>query len=92
MKLTPKEILEGAQKAIIEKGWCQGTLRAEDGSICLMGSMVWSRFVSQEAFERAQKAVLTHTDNMSIPAWNDTPGRSVEDVLLVLKWAAKEFE
>ena len=36
-------------------------------------------------------ALMSHVDSYSIPRWNDTPGRTLDEVIQALKETAKEL-
>jgi hypothetical protein len=57
----------------IEEGWCQGAMRTREG-VCAVGAISYN----PKAVEVLYRAFGGRS---SIPRWNDTPGRSREDVL-----------
>src|SRR5712664_469512 len=68
---TTQALIDGRRR--IEAGWIQGGMRSRDG-VCLVGS------ISSEP--EAQRLLQLALGSDVIPAWwNDTPGRTKEDVL-----------
>jgi hypothetical protein len=68
-----------------EHGWIQG--HAHEGKkSCLMGA------VGQTSGEDAYEAVLIHFGGYDIFAWNDKPGRTLEEVLERLEATTVELE
>ncbi|GHG10125.1 DUF6197 family protein [Streptomyces hydrogenans] len=102
--MTPEEILVSAGDIIRRDGWYQGETDdgdPESGAVCLMGAIgraatgdsrseevtIWRDGVMEEA-NRAVQRVIDILGRTDVGVWNDDQGRTVEDVLLVLKQAA----
>lgn len=85
------ETLRGARKFIEEHGWTQGDLQGPNGGFCLMGSVIGhestqfggqGRNIPSEALQYlGQACSVAATD---LDSWNDTPGRTKEEVLAAL--------
>lgn len=86
-----ENILEPVRDYIIEHGWFQGEyIDPETGKVCLLGA---ARRVNQtnddnnihaeELGRRVFKAA-----NVSVPMWNDSPTRTLDDILTLCsdKW------
>lgn len=89
---TGEEVLDGAAKAIEEQGWCQHMMQNAEGNLCLMGGLLHGARQTQcpgfyEAAQAVEDQVKQQTGASLVALWNDEPGRSVEDVLLLLKRA-----
>lgn len=96
--------LEAAAEAILRRGWHQGGYVGKDGAICSLGGLnlaIYGDVMGCGMGSREQQARLalwraigtlpmpSAADGDGIAGWNDTPGRSLEDVLLVFKQAAE---
>jgi hypothetical protein len=71
-RLTPVTQALIAGRRRIEDGWCQGVMRRR-GAVCAIGA------ISRNA--GALEVLYRAFGEGHIPKWNDTPGRSKEDVL-----------
>jgi len=81
-----KEHLAKARELLEEKGWCQGTLRDEQGRLCVTGAII----VSSGGYPRlAYKMtdILSKKLGEDLTHWNDTFGRTKEEVIALLKEA-----
>lgn len=85
--LTPEEILARAADLLETRGWCQGTMRAPSGQLCVMGSIrEASRFMSLFLAQRQATDALSREIQDSEPTnWNDQPDRTVEEVISSLR-------
>ncbi len=77
-------LLEAANK-IETGGWCQGTIR-RDGCHCIMGALI---AVAKSEFGKALDSLRTTIASDKIIIWNDTPGRTKEEVITALRRAAE---
>lgn len=91
------EDLLKAAEYMSEHGWCQGDLEDADGRVCVAGA-IKAVVRGKDRNLRSTSAVISlheylvkeYGDNcaaISIPAWNDDPDRTVEEVILALKQA-----
>jgi hypothetical protein len=94
-----KAALEDAMNLLAEDGWCQDKLHDQWGRHCAMGALAKATRADGElsmterphylgAFYRLKRVV--DDENGSVAIWNDTPGRTIEDVLLAFKQAIGE--
>ena len=81
--------IEAAADLIEREGWCQGALTSPEGGYCVEGALMqaplWYASVTYEAAQRD----LTLTLGQLIPRWNDTPGRTKQKVLEMLRLEAE---
>lgn len=98
--MIPKKVLIGARKLLAEKGWCQGAYARD-----LKGQPVWEFVGSKApvaycalgaiiesaggAGEEARNVFSSVIDNNGLPAWNDHPSRTKEEVLTAFDQAIK---
>ena len=86
--MTPQEHLNAAADYIEEHGWCQTVLR--DGErVCVIGAIrAVHKGRSLEPRDPVYGLLRERIGPDNIVAWNDDPGRTVEDVLAALRGAA----
>lgn len=81
--MTTVTILKTAREHIQKYGWTQGEYGRLTGPCCIAGSVFVTHPTMSlnlnKPFVFLQKAIGAD----SIPAWNDTSGRTVEEVLAV---------
>lgn len=89
-----KEIFEGALAVLDERGWTRGAPTSPGGPVCLgialtLACKAGSVSTHSQDYVRAQRFLLTANDLtlLNVVGWNDAPGRTYEDVVLVLKQA-----
>lgn len=83
--MTTVEVLRGARALLAVHGWCQEEFLNAAGCYCAAGALndaagstaQWSNGDSRDARD-ALKAAL---GEFSVLAWNDVPGRTVDEVL-----------
>lgn len=92
-------ILYRASEVLGENGWCQGAIKDLDGQFCAVGAIreasieimgtrdSWSECV---ALSRLGSHIrkLNYDPVVTIPRWNDTEGRTSEEVILAMKRTA----
>lgn len=78
-----------AAEYIRTHGWCKYQARADDGRVCTMGALyyVCPKNHHEDARDHLEK-FLGKQASQGIPAWNDTPGRTKEEVIAALESAA----
>ncbi len=86
-------LLDAAQR--VRRGWCQNALNDDRGNVCLMGALleVSSRpGVQADAETTAYWALFQHIVNRAqgVVDFNDTPGRTAEEVASAMEAAAME--
>ena len=89
--MLPSEVLRQARNEIMERGWSQGDYIASDGSVCAMGAIdiQWDH-KNGAVLDRASTAFREATGiDCFIPIWNDTPGRTIHEVLDMFDKAEK---
>lgn len=93
-KAQVAEDLRSAASMIEKRGWIQGAPVTRDG-VCALGAIN----LATDYSERCQEAVWTLAEYlelnnpvvpaaMKIPAWNDAPGRTKQDVVQAMEKAA----
>lgn len=80
---------EEAAELIRDKGWIQGKFGNDDTGYCLVGAL-------SQVTALPVQTVLCHTDVFTLfdglpMSWNDTPGRTQEQVEDALMSAAKKL-
>jgi hypothetical protein len=101
MTKTPKQALIDA-RALIEKGWTQGRYFDDaKNAFCASGAIgeasgAWNddggnnrTHIGTEPWQIFSD-VVKGPENLSIPIWNDTPGRTKEEVLAAFDTAIKK--
>ena len=84
--MTPEEILSEAAR-LVEKGWCQGRLRSGLG-VCAVGAIL-DAGRSDNGLNVAVSALVQEIGTPDIGRWNDTPGRTKEEVATALRNAKR---
>lgn len=84
MNENQRKLREAAAQILEKRGWCQGEYQDSFGRCCLQGALLKARkdrglFRTPIPFYEP-KAVL----------WNDTPGRTKEEVIALLRSDATE--
>jgi len=83
--VTNREICLKAAQRLREVGWRQGAIGPEDGPHCMLGACRWvTRYHVAAAGEAAYAAAYAAAGEAAI-AWNDTPGRTAEEVIAALE-------
>lgn len=85
---TVLKVFERAVAAIEKYGWVQGMLGTEEVGFCAIGAMdyatpsalIWS--INSDAVVKLQTML-----GRSVAEWNDAPGRTKEEVLVVFRKA-----
>lgn len=75
----------GIAHELITRGWNQGGYWGEDGAVCI-GKAAQLQTNFPAALEAVAR-VIGCTDRFAIPAWNDAPERTFDEVLRVAKEA-----
>lgn len=98
--MTPQEVLKKSAEILRTSGWCQGEYENQDGAHCLMGAMraatgvdrLCLREYEHNNFYAARDFldwyVYQKLNYCGIVNFNDTDGRTVEEVLALLDEAA----
>jgi hypothetical protein len=103
-----KRVLLRAHEIIEESGWCQLTLQAEDGRVCLEGAVI---LASGVRLRRSPAGHITaDSDDVHMSSalnafrmlkqrlrteaweWNDEPGRTKHEVLKLIRDTVAEVE
>lgn len=91
--MTAVEVLREARRLIQERGWVQGMFSGAGGAICAVGALNFAsagivaypaRDSAEEHLNRCAKEYLRQVlpeDSITVEHWNDTPGRTVAEVL-----------
>jgi hypothetical protein len=91
-----KENLQAAAAIIRERGWCQNQGSDADGGCCLARALGEAERATGATGEFVLAAMsCMHIRSLGIKdaiKWNDTPGRTKEEVLELLERAAETAE
>lgn len=84
-------IFSVAVDALEVYGWCQNDYVGADGAMCLAGAIGRARDELRLSFGEAADAMslVAVVCGQYVPEWNDTPGRTADEVKAVL-WQAHE--
>jgi len=89
---TPGVLLLEAADYIEKNGWCQKMAyqHSSNGmtSSCAIWALVLMRKGDFKNWDIAVNRLSTYTEDGNIPNWNDTPGRTKEEVVSALREAA----
>lgn len=83
-------VLLKAAAYIEEHGWCQNSLITDDGKVCAMGAIhmiCGGGLLPCPTFYAAKERLEQCTESL-LSKWNDTPGRTKEEVIAALRAAA----
>jgi hypothetical protein len=100
---TPASLLNRAADILDERGWFQGNYMSPDGCVCALGSLHLAAnelvgapnratFATGPEFEAALDRIYgaLQSDSMdSIADWNDSEGRTKDEVQAMLRRAAE---
>jgi hypothetical protein len=93
-QVTPAQVLRRAARVLREEGWCKGALMDGAGRRCLLGAVdaAASRmpFYSHRAQAWAMVALSDYLGGYTFAAFNDAPGRTVDQVLVLLEAVADQ--
>ncbi len=83
---------EAAALEIEMRGWTQGAMEREDGSVCMIGATIYGLGgLSSNAFRDA-RWLLTGDPYSHVPTtFNDSLAKSGAEVAFVLRWRASEL-
>lgn len=84
---TAREALAIGHQAVEELGWIQGEQQTEAG-VCIAGAMVAAGSVPRRAFILLAEAIGLD-DWRKLDEWNDTPGRTITEILDAYTMAEK---
>lgn len=81
---SPASVLAGARVVLEERGWCQGADQDAEGCVCseyALSIAAWSDERPLLAYLTGKKALRSAINAPSVVLWNDTPGRTFDEVL-----------
>jgi len=89
--MTPEEALAKAADLLEQDGWCQGVLIDHYGRRCLLGAIEAARLedTSDALFSPICNAIQAELGGANPISWNDTPGRTQEEVVTLLRNAKR---
>lgn len=102
--MTPSEILLKAADLIEQKGWTQGayarsgefevsSLHREATCYCTIGAIICAtgeaRMLGRGVVDGTKARLFAMIGDHDIVSWNDTPGRTKEEVVEALRRAAQ---
>lgn len=88
------DIIASIQAVLQTRGWTQGTYRNTKGEVCLFGALVYGTTTLQEQAQVANAlnhVLVTELHYDSAMAYNDMPGRTVEDIQHILDLLAAYY-
>ncbi len=84
-------VVNGLKRArgFVERGWCQHMGADAKGNVCMSGALNRATCHNHSAYLRGEVdavrfAVVKAIGWENIPAWNDRPGRTKEEVLAAI--------
>ena len=93
---SPSEILQGAYHALLRLGWTKGAY-FEDKKCCLVGALQLAAYgnrmgpadsdqelAKQWAYRYIEDVIDPGPDGTDLEAWNDAPGRTIQELRHVL--------
>lgn len=82
--MKPSEIGQKAIEKLKQDGWCQCRVEASDGRHCLIGTIGFATTGEpSDGYDLSRDTELSN--------WNDTPGRTIHEVIAVLEQAVAEL-
>lgn len=89
--MTPQQIYAKAAELIREHGWAQLRFGVDGRNFCLVGALSWA-YCGSITLPLPRKVLLPVQALVDEPltTWNDTPGRTVDEVLAVLDEASQQ--
>ena len=88
-------VLDKAIKVLDIYGWCQGRPGNETGGYCLLGAInralvnsPFSRVQQDQVWSSARTAIHGLVNTSFLATWNDTPGRTVDEVKHLIRETA----
>jgi hypothetical protein len=100
---TPDEVLNTAADLLERDGWTQKRMY-DDGTRCMVGAMLcaatgiesyvrMSDFTEDQlnVYQEGRQTVVELLGSFMLTGWNDTPGRTQEEVVQVLRDAAVKW-
>lgn len=90
--VTPAEVAGLAAQRLRDKGWLQGTRGACDGPVCLLGALAVAcgghpNGGLNDAAELVWRTLQGVVGTEYLVHWNDTPGRTADEVIAALEVA-----
>lgn len=91
--MTVLENLKSARETLLRDGWCQHEITNSEGQHCLIGTVLYTRGDIDLNTMGSLLKILRDDGFVGGPAhWNDTPGRTEQDVLKLLDKAIRRAE
>jgi hypothetical protein len=88
-KLPPeRQVLLDAANILEERGWIQGGFGNASRGYCMMGAIGETR--ADENWQLMAMIALNQKFGQPMEQWNDTPGRTKEEVIAMLRETALE--
>ena len=88
--MTPAEVLSKARDVLAERGWHQGGGEAKTGEVCTIRATYLAANRDKNLAWQVESLIaesVSLASAFNVPAWNDDPSRTYEDVILALKQA-----
>lgn len=88
------EILTRMKEILMDRGWCRGSFKNEDGTVCLMGAITRTELLREmytsrpystiNLLEEPLDALREQMGEDSVLRWNDKAGRTFNEVIDLL--------
>jgi hypothetical protein len=97
-KRKAANLLRKTAKLLEDKGWAQLTWGNDTSGYCAIGGLRMVQFnypysaSSDPNYQLARKALRTVLGGVDVIAWNDTPGRTAEEVIKLFRKTAAELD
>jgi hypothetical protein len=88
-------VLEQAAVEIEQRGWAQARAITDDGRVCVRESIHLARKtlgLEPHTFDGAVAALCDYIGRQTLPRWNDTPGRTRNEILQALRDCAAKLQ
>jgi len=88
--MTGEELLARAADLLEREGWCQGVLRTREGHHCMLGALEEVGLGCAEVlFDQVIPAITAELGGENLVRYNDTFGRTAEEVITTLRNAKR---
>jgi hypothetical protein len=88
--VSAAEVARKAADLLERDGWCQRMAHGPNGARCIAGALLAVRRRRLPAI--VGEALLCHTPDSTLAAYNDAPERTGDEVIALLRQVATELE
>lgn len=86
------EIVEDTRTILVHQGWCRLYSADDQGRVDLFHALLLADHSDSPYWQWVYEAILDYTDSESVTEWNDTHGRTANQVLQLLTDLKRHFE